>query len=315
MEEEIDIEQTNREDEKNYKDVKTFKDLIDVNLKFLNGEIKNTYYHVRSVDEETIPLLDNLKFINLNGFYSISGQPGQIKHNIYSDYINGYYDNEQKSYIRGFVDNNDPKTSLLIKELKKNDNIYYKISYYENKKIKTNIPNIEYIDNVTRERNVGKEWDYNFGTNIWMGFPIDDYLNENYFPNIFNILKDSIQIIIWCKEYGPQCSVEEILISFINRYNLVKSIILESQIYDKLTNVDETIRLIFINTSKYINKKWVNKLPNFIEYTNDFNSNVIIYLSNIIINDLIMKNLDNIKPEDVDNSIKQNRYYTLISKK
>jgi hypothetical protein len=61
--------------------IKTYNDLINNNLKFLNGEVKETEYHAGPVDEETLPHVKILYEINKHGLLTVCSQPGFLMKN------------------------------------------------------------------------------------------------------------------------------------------------------------------------------------------------------------------------------------------
>ena len=83
--------------------VRTFKDLIDTNVAFLQGKIKETPYQLAPPDKETTPLLGKLIRINLNGFFSTEGQPPNCEYGKFIDEQEWFHDWEQKSYITGVI--------------------------------------------------------------------------------------------------------------------------------------------------------------------------------------------------------------------
>jgi hypothetical protein len=58
-----------------FQSVRTYEDLLKVNVRFLQGRIHSTPYQLAPVDAETVPLLGNLTDINRRGFFSFEGQP------------------------------------------------------------------------------------------------------------------------------------------------------------------------------------------------------------------------------------------------
>ena len=64
--------------EEEYENVKTFDDLLKINIKFLNGTYDHTCYYCTKINDETLPLVDNLKIINKLGFYTYDGQPSTL---------------------------------------------------------------------------------------------------------------------------------------------------------------------------------------------------------------------------------------------
>lgn len=85
---------------KNWSSARTFADLVDLNVRFLRGELTETPYHLGPVDDETIPLLSRLVRVNQLGFVSIAGQPAVRL----SGKGGGHnYVIEQKSFIEGLL--------------------------------------------------------------------------------------------------------------------------------------------------------------------------------------------------------------------
>jgi hypothetical protein len=88
-----------------YLSVRSFQDLLHLNVRYLRGEGVSTPYHFDSVDEETLPLLGDLIRINQAGFLSVEGQPAMRVRERggwgYSD--SNYTDTHQVSYVVGFV--------------------------------------------------------------------------------------------------------------------------------------------------------------------------------------------------------------------
>ena len=58
------------------KNIKTFAELQDAMIKFLNGIYSEQPWYSDSVSRETVPMLANLKRINELGFVTMNGQPG-----------------------------------------------------------------------------------------------------------------------------------------------------------------------------------------------------------------------------------------------
>ena len=82
-----------------YLGVSTYRELIALNVRYLEGEGIDTPYHGDSVDEETLPLLADLVAINKAGYHTTEGQPAmKVRLLRNAEYI----DNFQKSYVHGF---------------------------------------------------------------------------------------------------------------------------------------------------------------------------------------------------------------------
>lgn len=72
-----------------YSKVKTWQDLCDTNIDFLQGKQDETFYHLGPTDEETDSILNELIKLNSNGFFTTDSQP----------YVNKP-DNKQISYLQ-----------------------------------------------------------------------------------------------------------------------------------------------------------------------------------------------------------------------
>lgn len=58
-----------------YLKVKTWQDLCDTNIDFLQGKQNETFYHGAPIDGETNLILDKLIQLNSNGFFTNNSQP------------------------------------------------------------------------------------------------------------------------------------------------------------------------------------------------------------------------------------------------
>jgi len=163
-----------------YNNVTSFKELLDLNVDFIEGKINWTPYHQKPI-ENTGPLKQTLIELNQKGFLTLGGQCGldtpQEEKKLFLD---GYLDPQ---FVRNF-----------IKFLKG----YPKIEYFIiiNHQIKTNIRNWHvtnenqstYFNSLARNRqNDQEEW-----TNKFV-LPFKDTFTPTFwnpFKNILNILKD-----------------------------------------------------------------------------------------------------------------------------
>ena len=165
-----------------YKGVTSYQNLLDLNVKFLKGEIKWTPYHQKPLTDTNDP---DLISINEKGFLALGGQCAVDTPDL-----------EKKLFLDGYL---DPKlVRNFIKYLKRFKKIEFFIEF-PNKQIKTNIRNWNnkynikenqyiYFNSLTRVRN-GNEWndtdilpfrDISYITmSVWKGF-----------NNILEILKD-----------------------------------------------------------------------------------------------------------------------------
>jgi hypothetical protein len=207
-----------------YQSVKSFRDLIDINIKFLKGEIKQTYYHLGPVDPETVPLLAKLVEINNYGFYSTNGQPGLFNiHYVIPEYNdlgelnpnyepNKFADIRQKSYITGlmitseadklkeFIIKNYPEYNIIVQDF---DNFYSTIS-------------LDIMDYpLTDERDYSEgEWEHY--TNLPNTHEPNSLVQLEIFKDRIPEYNNLSDVTISAKEWGPDYSVEDVLLDFYN---------------------------------------------------------------------------------------------------
>ena len=193
----------------------SFTELIQYNLKFLNGELDKTFYHGGPVDPETLPLLDKLKSINSLGFFTIAGQPSLCEGPTFiskTKKVNGktegnfYYKSEQKSYLIGFIEKSESTKKLLL-YLHKNDKVHISISNKDGKYI-SNFPGRYNVTRESTRTSEDKSWSkWRLYTNIQNEHSFDD--------NDIKGLKDCLMITIAVKNYCED-SVEDILLNYYN---------------------------------------------------------------------------------------------------
>lgn len=75
----------------------TFSELIDVNIKFLKGEINESPWHCGPLNGESFSILDKLIEINEKGLLTTSSQPGVFN---FIENVGPYH---QKAYVSGFI--------------------------------------------------------------------------------------------------------------------------------------------------------------------------------------------------------------------
>jgi hypothetical protein len=197
-----------------YERVATFQDLVDINISFLRGLRKQTYYHATPLDEETLPLVDKLVDINEHGFYSTGGQPGLLEYNQNGPL--GIYSMEQKSFLEGYCENN-LVTQALLEYLDTGRENYYFMVYSQKQgvPIRGNMPATYRTSyNVTRDKLIRKHNDWRYYTNL----PLRNcYFDESGYEQVDDIIGKCLFIQIAAKEYGPEYSVEDFLLNFFRR--------------------------------------------------------------------------------------------------
>ena len=85
----------------------SFDDLINNNIEFIKGNIKETIYHLGPLDEETLPHVDELININNAGYLTVESQPGLVSENLLQrGYLKFYTHNKNLSKVKNFIDFN-----------------------------------------------------------------------------------------------------------------------------------------------------------------------------------------------------------------
>lgn len=208
-----------------YRRIKTYKDLLKANVAFLRGKISETPYHLGPIDEETIPLVNDLVKINEAGFLSIEGQPALVETDFVEKtwkYPNGriggnwWYTIEQKPYICGFMPTSQLNPFLHFMKNKKD--YYYQIvvNTIPSQLLATTFPEERY--NVTRSRShkVKSELSrvkWTNDTNINNEPEEDTRGNFDEYPICYKLLESTVYVIIAGREYNKG-SVETLLLEF-----------------------------------------------------------------------------------------------------
>lgn len=171
----------------NYSKMKTFDELCNSNVEFLNGKYTETFYHLGPVDEETIPLLDDLRRINKLGFFSTEGQPAKL--------ADQESDEIQRSYLMGFF-KNYKTTEEFIKYI--NDHnarhpdkfIFFVLNIFDKKEEADRyITNINYDTLITEDdRKIFDEFE---GLNLtkWVDDGDSRFDHTNKFTNSKNVVE------------------------------------------------------------------------------------------------------------------------------
>jgi hypothetical protein len=195
-----------------YNGVNTYSDLLDVNVRFLEGKITQTPYHFGPVDPETLPLLPDLIRINKAGFHSMGGQPA-CKERFESR--GRYYDLHQKSYIDGII----PKAMAAhLTAFLRNQPVY--VDMYQIGPFGALINTFPPKYNLTKDRS--SEHEDELDMQEWRMYtnhrPRTESIERAFseYPRICSLLRrDCLEIMIACKEYGTG-SVIDILLEFFN---------------------------------------------------------------------------------------------------
>jgi hypothetical protein len=228
----ISVEELQEDIDCRWYQVKTYDDLLKLNIEFINGKIERTPYHWGPLHTSSQQLIDNLVELHHYGILTVNGQESLCNYNIYQPgrpniekLISGYdYDIlmkdhwtsvEQRGYLCFYVNiDNIELAKSLIEQLHHNDkNLIYKI--IQNNKIITNMPEQDKKFNLTRiSKSLTPEtknnlWEY--CTNFWRNSKdICDWGFITCF-HIEKILENTIWFEIALPEYGKG-NLEEILL-------------------------------------------------------------------------------------------------------
>jgi len=204
--------------EEEYALVKTFDDFIKTNIKFLNGIYNHTAYHVAPVNEETIPMLDDLKIVNKLGYFTIDSQPSSSEERFREFNGYGFYNLfQERGYLQGFIHNH----KNLKEYLESKNEIYYLISY----------PDLSYISNIPFEDSkcfrTNREIYYykNNSEKIYLSEWEEGYSgiqNFNYFYDDYNLFNDSIKkvlddcvhLCIITKDFNSKVNLQKLMIDY-----------------------------------------------------------------------------------------------------
>jgi hypothetical protein len=194
-----------------------FDELIKTNINDLSNNINKAYKN-NPVDLNNIYLLENLKIINTNNFFTYEQQTGGTQTHIPIYNINypagTFYDEETVSYLKGIVNKED---GLKLWEYLKDNNDYY-ISIQNGELSLSTIPNnIDLLKYkfYTDDNSSNTEWilEKNINTDF-ANSQLYDLKNYNNFVNI----------MIMAKNYGSNFSVEKVIVDFYNNENIVQNI-------------------------------------------------------------------------------------------
>jgi len=184
-----------------YKNIHTYSDLLETNIKFFNNEIDETYYYGgkwgfsedqnNHADVATKNLIELTKY----GFFTVNGQ---------SSYNDKYID--QRSYLIFYM-HKDTFNNLQNKLL--NDNRIWTVFI---------LPDYSIISNYDKSKE-------NIFLTLFNGkectiFPIKSYMRDEYlsnYKNIENILTNSVYCIVICKEFNKEPNSDQILLELINK--------------------------------------------------------------------------------------------------
>jgi len=203
--------------EQEYSLVKTFDELIKTNIKFLNGTYDHTCYHCVPVDEETMPMLDDLKVVNKLGFFTTDSQPETGFERFTEINGCGYYTlYEQRSYLEGFVSN----YKNLKKYLQSIPDIYYLIEYPDDT-YNTNIPfekdrfqmkrSMNYFT-INSEKKIISDWEN--GYSCIPNHEMKSYTYDVFDDNVKKVLDECVFLIVVTKDFDSKVNLRKLMIDY-----------------------------------------------------------------------------------------------------
>ena len=203
--------------EQAYYSAKTYQDLCDINVKFLQGVYDHTAYHGAPVNSETIPLLGDLCRLNALGMHTFSGQPATSTFT--ETPCKAVYCHQQRSYLEGFIKN---KYTSSLKEILDNcDDVYYFIQYPDGSTA-TNIPFKNKMFRLHRDAYISpRDHIIQWTGSVGAAFSEDgmDFLEEE--KELMTdagvkaeILEDCAVVALATRDFNSPVSLEKLMIAF-----------------------------------------------------------------------------------------------------
>jgi hypothetical protein len=221
-----------------FDNAKTYKDVVAANVLFLEGKLSRSPYHYGPIDEETVPIVNDLIRLNQCGFITVQSQPATSEVGFITKkwYVHGqqmgnwWHATEQRPFVEGYLPIVELSRFLVF--MKSQSGYYYNIYTMLDRSNKgifaklcpqhmiechlaySNMAQARYY-NLTREKSSSTELGLNYAqwehcTNLWSKIGID-YDFEEY-PNIAPIImRNSVKIIVMGKEYNQGSAVNVML--------------------------------------------------------------------------------------------------------
>lgn len=195
--------------------VKSYDDLIALNIAFLNCELHETPTRSRDIREETFFVQEDLIEVNKAGFYSKTGQPAMY----HKDFAKGeWFEMDRKPYLCGYLpmEYYDKFSSFM----KKTDKFYCIVYSYKTKDLLlSTLPVKRY--NVARGRSHPdenklqyQEWTINTYFYVTASRSMADYSD---YPNIDALLQNTVYVEIIGRDYHIG-STEQLLLEFFTKH-------------------------------------------------------------------------------------------------
>ena len=208
-----------------YENVKTYSDLLDLNIKYLTSKIDMKPGSLGPICEETFPLVERLVKINHYGFLTNNSQPSLCVHN--EPCKTSFISYEQKGYIYGMIASKyiEKLRTFLLEHAQ---NIEWTIETKDEiinstKRHKTNLTRS--VNSVTKlsKSELEKSNTWKYCTNHWCPGPQSSignltdeiYAHYRHYPAIIDMFNNECSYLFLCnKIYGSDVSVFDLLLTF-----------------------------------------------------------------------------------------------------
>ncbi len=203
-----------------FKSAKTFRELLRLNKKFIDGELVGTPYHLGPLESDSVTIKNDLLLLHDEGLFTVNGQPGAAgtEYGVWYEYSKKYFDHLQAPYLCFYMEKG-PLADKLKRSLATQEQIKFNI-WDKNGPVLSNF--FEGIS-VTTERGAKKKknikhaaWEES--THIWSAhtnrFPPGRYGGELDIPLVEDS-EDFIFVDTVIPEYGSSASLEQKILFFL----------------------------------------------------------------------------------------------------
>lgn len=199
-----------------------FCELLEMNIKFIKGELNATPYHLGPLDNPSQELINNLLKLHKHGIFTVDGQESRCEYGTKcDDYM---IDIKQRGYLRFHIDLNNKQLISSFFEQLKTLNIAY--STY-NLRTGEQTSNLKGFYWVTQERYYTMENAINGDIDMIPWISCTHILNEHTldhllcganFVNMNNILKNTMYFSFAINDDYGKGNIEEIVLKMCENY-------------------------------------------------------------------------------------------------
>ena len=180
--------------------IQTFEELQQAMIMFLSGQMPSNPWHETNVDPETVPLLENLRYLNGLGFITKESQPGTCS-----------LSERQRAYIKGFIHRNFV-TQTFLKKLE-DLNIYAILIDYKTNNVLETLNFDPKLKELTLEINDDRVNSY-IDNGIFFYNEVSnttEFRNQGLLEELFDEFKDL------CVSHGMKCKLNDIENAILNQ--------------------------------------------------------------------------------------------------